>query len=257
MPEGIAAQIGASAVGNILGILASSMLAVTTFSLSTMVAAYAAASSSATPRAATLLIEDAAAQRALADLRRRIPVQHRRADRAQHRHLRRQRATDPVRRHDPDDRDDRRHPAALDRPAFPAGPGHRDHRPGRAGHPLGDEEDGRRIPGCGRSPIHAAAGDRADREPQDRLHRLHRHGATARAGRTRKAAAYGPRWRPAASWRRGVRWPRLFRPMDEDVAARYGRGLRGRRHAQLRAGSALRPDRADRNRPARAVARRE
>lgn len=66
LPEGIAAQIGASAVGNILGILASSMLAVTTFSLSTMVAAYAAASSSATPRAATLLIEDSAAQRALA-----------------------------------------------------------------------------------------------------------------------------------------------------------------------------------------------
>lgn len=66
LPPGIAAQIGASAVGNILGILASSMLAVTTFSLSTMVAAYAAASSSATPRAATLLIEDSAAQRALA-----------------------------------------------------------------------------------------------------------------------------------------------------------------------------------------------
>ncbi|HET6431047.1 DUF2254 domain-containing protein [Dyella sp.] len=66
LPHGIAAQIGASAVGNILGILASSMLAVTTFSLSTMVAAYAAASSSATPRAATLLIEDSAAQRALA-----------------------------------------------------------------------------------------------------------------------------------------------------------------------------------------------
>lgn len=66
LPAGIAAQIGASAVGNILGILASSMLAVTTFSLSTMVAAYAAASSSATPRAATLLIEDSAAQRALA-----------------------------------------------------------------------------------------------------------------------------------------------------------------------------------------------
>lgn len=66
LPQGIAAQIGASAVGNILGILASSMLAVTTFSLSTMVAAYAAASSSATPRAATLLIEDSAAQRALA-----------------------------------------------------------------------------------------------------------------------------------------------------------------------------------------------
>ncbi len=66
IPPGIAAQIGVSAVGNILGILASSMLAVTTFSLSTMVAAYAAASNNATPRASTLLIEDSGSQRALA-----------------------------------------------------------------------------------------------------------------------------------------------------------------------------------------------
>lgn len=66
IPSSVAAQIGVSAVGNILGILASSMLAVTTFSLSTMVAAYAAASSNATPRASTLLIEDSGSQRALA-----------------------------------------------------------------------------------------------------------------------------------------------------------------------------------------------
>ena len=66
IPPGVAAQIGVSSVGNILGILASSMLAVTTFSLSTMVAAYAAASSNATPRASTLLIEDSGSQRALA-----------------------------------------------------------------------------------------------------------------------------------------------------------------------------------------------
>lgn len=66
IPSGLATQIGASAVGNILGILASSMLAVTTFSLSTMVASYSAASSSATPRAATLLIEDSGSQQALA-----------------------------------------------------------------------------------------------------------------------------------------------------------------------------------------------
>jgi uncharacterized membrane protein len=65
LPTGIATKIGAAAVGNILGILAASMLAVTTFSLSTMVAAYAAASSSATPRASRLLIEDSSAQRAL------------------------------------------------------------------------------------------------------------------------------------------------------------------------------------------------
>ncbi len=66
IPESVAAQIGVSSVGNILGILASSMLAVTTFSLSTMVAAYAAASDNATPRASTLLIEDSGSQSALA-----------------------------------------------------------------------------------------------------------------------------------------------------------------------------------------------
>lgn len=66
LPEGLATRIGADAVGNILGILASSMLAVTTFSLSTMVTSYVAAGSSATPRASKLLIEDSAAQGALA-----------------------------------------------------------------------------------------------------------------------------------------------------------------------------------------------
>lgn len=66
LPEGVATQIGASAVGNILGILAASMLTVTTFSLSTMVSAYSTAGSSATPRAAILLVEDSIAQRALA-----------------------------------------------------------------------------------------------------------------------------------------------------------------------------------------------
>ncbi|HUW53187.1 MAG TPA: DUF2254 domain-containing protein [Rhodanobacter sp.] len=63
---GIATVIGASAVGHVLDILATSMLVVTIFSLSTMVAAYAAASSSATPRAATLLIQDTGTQHALA-----------------------------------------------------------------------------------------------------------------------------------------------------------------------------------------------
>jgi uncharacterized membrane protein len=66
IPAGLATKIGAAAVGNILGILASSMLAVTTFSLSTMVAAYSAASNNATPRASTLLIEDSGSQQALA-----------------------------------------------------------------------------------------------------------------------------------------------------------------------------------------------
>lgn len=66
IPEAVAGMIGADSVGGILTILASSMLAVTTFSLSTMVAAYSAAASSATPRATTLLIADRSAQGALA-----------------------------------------------------------------------------------------------------------------------------------------------------------------------------------------------
>jgi uncharacterized membrane protein len=66
IPAGLTTKIGAAAVGNILGILASSMLAVTTFSLSTMVAAYSAASSNATPRSFSLLIEDSGSQRARA-----------------------------------------------------------------------------------------------------------------------------------------------------------------------------------------------
>ncbi|MGV8944409.1 DUF2254 domain-containing protein [Thermomonas sp.] len=66
LPLGLADRFGADAVGNILSILATSMLAVTTFSLATMVSAYGAASQSATPRAANLLIEDNGAQGALA-----------------------------------------------------------------------------------------------------------------------------------------------------------------------------------------------
>lgn len=66
IPDRIAGAIGADSVGNLLAILASSMLAVTTFSLSTMVSAYGAASSGATPRATRLLIADSSAQGALA-----------------------------------------------------------------------------------------------------------------------------------------------------------------------------------------------
>ncbi len=65
IPEDISRKVGAEAVDTILHILANSMLAVTTFSLSTMVAAYAAASTSTTPRATKLLLEDRTAQNAL------------------------------------------------------------------------------------------------------------------------------------------------------------------------------------------------
>ena len=59
-------NIGADAVGQILNILASSMLAVTTFSLSVMVAAYSAASNGATPRATKLVQQDTTTQNVLA-----------------------------------------------------------------------------------------------------------------------------------------------------------------------------------------------
>lgn len=59
-------SIGADSVGQILNILASSMLAVTTFSLSIMVAAYSAASSSVTPRATKLVQQDTTTQNVLA-----------------------------------------------------------------------------------------------------------------------------------------------------------------------------------------------
>lgn len=66
IPPGLSTQIGADAVDNILGIIASSMLTVTTFSLSTMVAAYSAATSNVTPRATRLVMEDSTTQNVLA-----------------------------------------------------------------------------------------------------------------------------------------------------------------------------------------------
>jgi len=59
-------SIGSESVGDLLHILASSMLAVTTFSLSVMVSAYAAASSVATPRATQLVRQDSTTQNVLA-----------------------------------------------------------------------------------------------------------------------------------------------------------------------------------------------
>ena len=65
IPGGIATRFGADAVGNILEILASSMLIVATFSLSTAISAYAAASADTTPRVTDLLMQDTTAQNAL------------------------------------------------------------------------------------------------------------------------------------------------------------------------------------------------
>jgi len=61
-----AATVGAKSVDGILTILASSMLAVTTFSLTAMVSAYSGATSTITPRAVQLLIDDSTAQNTLA-----------------------------------------------------------------------------------------------------------------------------------------------------------------------------------------------
>ena len=58
--------LAAGSVDHILNILASSMLAVTTFSLSIMVSAYSSATSHVTPRSTKLLIADPVAQNALA-----------------------------------------------------------------------------------------------------------------------------------------------------------------------------------------------
>lgn len=65
VPYALPAYIGADAVDSILNIIASSMLAVTTFSLSVMTAAYSAATSTVSPRATRLLMEDRTTQNVL------------------------------------------------------------------------------------------------------------------------------------------------------------------------------------------------
>ena len=65
VPEEWTLQIGAQAIDGILNVLASSMLAVTVFSLSTMVSAYGAATTNVTPRATRLLMEDNKSQNVL------------------------------------------------------------------------------------------------------------------------------------------------------------------------------------------------
>ena len=65
VPDAWTIKIGAQAIDNILNVLASSMLVVTVFSLSTMVAAYGAATNDVTPRATRLLMEDNTSQNVL------------------------------------------------------------------------------------------------------------------------------------------------------------------------------------------------
>jgi uncharacterized membrane protein len=65
VPTGLATRFGPGALSNILEILASSMLLVATFSLSTLISVYSAASSDTTPRVTELLMRDPTAQNAL------------------------------------------------------------------------------------------------------------------------------------------------------------------------------------------------
>lgn len=65
VPNRYSTLIGANAIDNILHILATSMLAVTTFALTTMVSAYGTVTSNATPRAAKLLKDDSTTQNLL------------------------------------------------------------------------------------------------------------------------------------------------------------------------------------------------
>jgi len=65
LPEDVMELSGARSVRGLLNILASSMLAVTTFSLSIMVQAYGAAAAAVTPRAVELLLEDRTSQTVL------------------------------------------------------------------------------------------------------------------------------------------------------------------------------------------------
>lgn len=66
IPEALSDIIGAGAAETILTILATSMLTVTTFSLSVMVAAYSASTTNVSPRATRLLMQDSTTQNALA-----------------------------------------------------------------------------------------------------------------------------------------------------------------------------------------------
>ncbi len=65
VPDGFVELAGGNAVDNILNVMASSMLIVTTFALSTMMAAYTAATQHTTPRATNLIINDSKSHSAI------------------------------------------------------------------------------------------------------------------------------------------------------------------------------------------------
>ena len=66
LPMGLPLDISVDAIDSLLSVLSSSMLAVTTFSIGSLMTAYGSATSNGTPRATTLLAEDPVVQSALA-----------------------------------------------------------------------------------------------------------------------------------------------------------------------------------------------
>ncbi|HZF99029.1 MAG TPA: DUF2254 domain-containing protein, partial [Pseudoxanthomonas sp.] len=66
IPKSVSRRIGAESVGDLLDVIAASMLSVSIFSMTTVVAALSLATSTATPRSTRLLSEDPASQNALA-----------------------------------------------------------------------------------------------------------------------------------------------------------------------------------------------
>lgn len=65
IPWDLPGSIGADAIDSLLNVIATSMLAVTTFSLSVMTSAFGSATSNVTPRATRLLVEDRTTQNVL------------------------------------------------------------------------------------------------------------------------------------------------------------------------------------------------
>lgn len=127
LPANLSTRIGADSVDRILGIIASSMLTVTTFSLSTMVSAFSAATSNVTPRATRLVMEDSTTQNVLATfigsfLFSLVGII------ADHGGLWRAGQGGAVYRNDWCDRSDRHHIASLDRPSVSARPRNRDNK---------------------------------------------------------------------------------------------------------------------------------
>lgn len=65
VPDGMAELLGGSATKDVLDIIAKSMLVIVTFSMSTLVATYSLITTSTTPRATKLVMEDSSAMNAL------------------------------------------------------------------------------------------------------------------------------------------------------------------------------------------------